>query len=250
MAMIIEATDFRRRVAVRGRAGVLLLLLSTAASAQEPVRATEPLAAIRSAAQSYAKSQIPAGPGSPDTTVTAGQLDSRLRLARCAQALTATLPAGMTLQARSTVGVTCPGPVHWTVYVPVILESRINVLVLKHAVARDTKLTAGDVEVQTRKVAGPGAAYLTAPGELSNRTVRRPLSAGTTLSADMLAPDLIVHRGQQVTLLSQGGAIEVRASGRALADAAAGGRVQVQNSTSLRIVEGVVESADIVRVAR
>ena len=74
--------------------------------------------------------------------------------------------------------------------------------------------------------------------------------AGVTLSADMFSADLIVHRGQEVTLLSQGGAIEVRASGKAMADAAAGARVQVQNMSSMRIVEGVVESADVVRVAR
>ncbi len=76
------------------------------------------------------------------------------------------------------------------------------------------------------------------------------MPAGTTLSADMFAPDLIVRRGQEVTLLSEGGAIEVRASGKAMADAAAGGRIQVQNLSSMRVVEGVVESADIVRVAR
>src|SRR5690242_14105485 len=169
--MIILATEFRRL-------GVcLVLLLSTAglACAQEPAKETESLATIRAAAQSYAKAQIPAGPGAAETTVTAGQLDSRLRLARCSQPLGATLPAGMTLQARSTIGVTCPGPVHWTVYVPVTVESRINVLVLKHAVARDMKLTAADVAVETRKVAAPGAAYLTSPAELGGRTVRRPL---------------------------------------------------------------------------
>ncbi len=160
------------------------------------------------------------------------------------------MPAGMTLQAHSTIGVTCPGPVRWTVYVPVTVETRISVLVLKRAVARDAKLTSDDVAVETRKVAGPGAAYLATAAELSGRTVRRALAAGTTLSADMFTPDLIVHRGQEVTLLSGGDAIEVRASGRAMGDAAAGARVQVQNLSSMRMVEGVVESADIVRVAR
>jgi flagella basal body P-ring formation protein FlgA len=65
----------------------------------------------------------------------------------------------------------------------------------------------------------------------------------------MFAPDLIVHRGQQVTLLSAAGPVEVRASGRAMVDGAAGSRIQVQNLSTLRVVEGVVESADRVRVA-
>jgi len=218
------------------------------AQAQTTRSADEPTAAIRSAAQSFVKGLLT--PSSGETTVTAAILDPRLRLARCASAPTAALPAGMNLQARVTVGVTCAGPVRWTVYVPVTLESKIDVLVLRHAVARDSHLSAADVTVETRKTAGPGTAYLSSVAELSGRTARRALAAGTTLAVEMLTPDLIVHRGQTVTLLSSGSAIEVRASGRAMMDAAAGTRIQVQNLSSMRIVEGVVESADLVRVAR
>lgn len=210
---------------------------------------TESLPAIRSAAQNYVKSLIP--PGTGESIVTVGELDGRLRLARCpSKELSASLPAGMALQARSTVGVTCAGPVRWTVYIPVTVESKINVLVLTHAVNRDARLTAADVTIETRRTAGPGNAYLTAPAELSGRTARRPLAAGTTLSVDMFTSDLIVRRGQEVTLLSSGGAVEVRANGRAMVDGAAGARIQVQNLSSMRVVEGVVESADLVRVAR
>jgi flagellar basal body P-ring formation protein FlgA len=232
------------------------------AQAQEAQQATAPqtgaaaaadgmesLTSIRAAAESYVKSLIP--PSAGETIVTVGALDARLRLAHCpAKELSASLPTGMTLQARSTVGVTCASPVHWTVYVPVTIESKINVLVLVHAVNRDTRLTQADVTVETRRTAGPGNAYLTDPAELSGRTVRRPLAAGTTLAVEMFTPDLIVHRGQQVTLLSSGGMIEVRASGRAMTDGAQGARIQVQNLSSMRVIEGVVESADLVRVAR
>jgi flagella basal body P-ring formation protein FlgA len=88
------------------------------------------------------------------------------------------------------------------------------------------------------------------PAELEGRTVRRPLAAGTTLSVDMFTPDLVVRRGQSVTLLSAAGSVEVRANGKAMIDGATGARIQVQNLSSLRVVEGVVESADLVRVAR
>jgi len=208
-----------------------------------------PLATIRSTAESYVRSLIPSGAG--ESTITAGQLDSRLRLASCAaKDLTASLPTGMTLQARSLVGVTCAGPVHWTVFVPVTVASKIKVLVLTHPVNRDARLTAADVSVETRTTSGPGNAYLTSAAELGGRTVRRPLAAGTTLSVDMFTADLVVRRGQTVTLVSTGGTVEVRAGGRAMTDGAAGARIQVQNLSSLRVVEGVIESADLVRVAQ
>jgi flagella basal body P-ring formation protein FlgA len=238
-----RTTQYRRI----GWLGSLPCLWVLAAQAQEDPN-IESLTAIRNAAHTYVKSLIPGSAG--ETTVTVGQLDNRLRLAHCSsKELSAALPAGQTLQARATVGVSCAGPVHWTVFVPVTIESKTDVLVLTHAVNRDTRLTAADVTLETRKTAGPGNAYLTKPAELSGRTVRRPLAAGTTLSVDMFAPDLIVRRGQEVTLLSSAGSVEVRANGRAMIDGAAGARIQVRNLSSQVVVEGVVESADLVRVA-
>jgi flagellar basal body P-ring formation protein FlgA len=251
--MMKRTTKFRRTRAVAAAAMMLIAArvsfqpLQAQQAAQED--SVESLDTIRSTAQAYVKSLIP--PSAGESIVTVGQLDGRLRLAHCpSKQLSASMPAGMALQARSTVGVTCSGSIHWTVYVPVTVESKINVLVLTRAVNRDARLTPADVTVETRRTAGPGNAYLTTPAELSGRTVRRPLAAGTTLSVDMFTPDLIVRRGQEVTLLSSGGVVEVRANGRAMVDGAAGARIQVQNLSSMRVVEGVVESADLVRVAR
>ena len=63
-----------------------------------------------------------------------------------------------------------------------------------------------------------------------------------------MAADLVVKRGQQVTLLASVGGLEVRAAGLAMNDAPAAGRVKVQNLSSNRIVEGVVETADVIRI--
>jgi flagella basal body P-ring formation protein FlgA len=251
--MMKRTTKYRR---IRAVAAAAMMLIAARVSfqpsqAQQAAQedSVESLDTIRSTAQAYVKSLIP--PSAGESIVTVGQLDGRLRLAHCpSKQLSASMPAGMALQARSTVGVTCAGSVHWTVYLPVTVESKINVLVLTRAVNRDARLTAADVTVEMRRTAGPGNAYLTAPAELGGRTVRRPLAAGTTLSVDMFTPDLIVRRGQEVTLLSSGSAVEVRANGRAMVDGAAGARIQVQNLSSMRVVEGVVESADLVRVAR
>lgn len=242
-----RTTKYRRVASLLAMTLIFFVSVQAQEAAQNP--SVESLTSIRDTAQNYIKSLLP--PSAGETIVTVGQLDNRLRLAHCPkQELSASLPAGMTLQARATVGVSCAAPVHWTVFVPVTIESKIDVLVLSHAVNRDAHLTAADVAIETRRTAGPGNAYLTKPTELDGRTVRRPLAAGTTLSVDMFTPDLIVRRGQEVTLLSAGGAVEVRATGRAMIDGAAGSRIQVQNLTSMRVVEGVVETADLVRVAR
>ena len=140
-------------------------------------------------------------------------------------------------------------PVRWTVYVTVTVESQISVLVLKHPVARDARLTSDDVTVEPRKVTGLTTVFLTDVSDLHGRTAQRPLAMGTTLTMDMFKADLVIQHGQEVTLVAAAGGIEVRATGRALADAASGARVKVQNLSSMKVVEGVVDGPDLVRVA-
>jgi flagella basal body P-ring formation protein FlgA len=207
----------------------------------------EPTDSIRALAESFVRSQLP--PDANVADVIAGTLDSRLRLVRCTGGMHAQLPPGAALQARAMVAVACKGPVHWTVYVQVTVESRITVLVLKHPVARDARLTKEDVTVETRKVTGLTTAFLTDVKDLESRSAERPLPMGTTLTADMLKPDLVIHHGQDVTLVAAAGGIEVRAAGRALADAAAGTRLKVQNLSSMKVVEGVAEGPDVVRIS-
>ncbi len=64
----------------------------------------------------------------------------------------------------------------------------------------------------------------------------------------MLQPDVLVRRGQQVTLIAANGGVQIRAQGQALTEGAAADRVRVQNVSSLKVVEGVVESDGVVRV--
>jgi flagella basal body P-ring formation protein FlgA len=239
-------TNRRSRVqsACRGLAAIVLMSASASAVAEAAV---ESVAGIRATAEAYVRAQLPAD--ASVASVTADPLDSRLHFARCHSALRAHLPSGAALQARTTVGVSCDTGATWTVYVPVTTESVISILVLRHPVARDARLIAEDVEVQKRKLSGSAVAYLTDIGDLKRRTVRRPLPVGTALSIDMFTPDLLIHQGQEVTLVATVGGLQVRARGKALANGSAGARLRVQNLSSLKVVEGVVEDEDVIRVA-
>jgi flagella basal body P-ring formation protein FlgA len=226
---------------------MLVAAITLAVSGVVAAQDIEPVDTIRAKAESFVKSQMPREANV--ASVTAGTLDTRLRLARCTSGMHAQIPTGMSMQARTMVGVACDGPVRWMVYVPVTVESRISVLVLKHPVPREARLTIEDVTVESRKVTGLSTAYLTSENDLLARTVQRPLPMGTTLTMDMFKPDLVIKHGQEVTLVAAAGGIEVRATGRALADAAGGTRLKVQNLSSLKVVEGVVEGPDVVRVS-
>jgi flagellar basal body P-ring formation protein FlgA len=242
-----RVTTNRRNAVQAVRRCFLAIVLASASALAGPEAGIESVAAIRATAEGYIRAQLPGDASA--ATVSADHLDPRLRFARCQGPLRAALPSGAVVQARTTVGVSCDAGAAWTVYVPVTAESLINILVLRRPVERDARLSAEDVEVQKRKLSGTGIAYLNDVADLKRRTVKRPLPAGTALSIDMFTADVLIHQGQEVTLVATVGGLQVRARGRAMANGSAGARLRVQNLSSLKVVEGVVENEDVIHVA-
>jgi flagellar basal body P-ring formation protein FlgA len=225
--------------------GALLSGVPALAAAVAPASESQPLAGIVQAAEAQVRAQLRGV--SYEVHLQVLEPDPRLHLARCPRPLT-TAPIGPAeFGARITVRVSCiTPPAVWALYVPVSLESDIQVLVLRQSQARGARLGAQDVAAESRHVAGLGSAYLSDAGALAHRTLTRNLPAGTALSADMFQADFVVRQGQSVTVVAAAPGIEVRAPGRALEDAREGTRVRVQNLASQKIVQGVVDATGIV----
>jgi flagella basal body P-ring formation protein FlgA len=119
---------------------------------------------------------------------------------------------------------------------------------MRRAVGRGENIAPDAVLVQSRLLPGLTSPYVTRPADLAGRLTRRPIPEGTAVTADALDAALLIHRGQSVILAARTGGLEVRAPGVALADAAAEQRVRVKNLNSLKIIEGVADSAGVVRV--
>ncbi|HMN45268.1 MAG TPA: flagellar basal body P-ring formation chaperone FlgA [Povalibacter sp.] len=221
---------------------LVTLFFSTCATAQAQIQSLD---SIQSAAENGVTALLPETKAK--YFVTASRLDPRLRLAQCATPLETTLPGTMPGTARTTVGVRCASPA-WSIFVPVTIEVEAQVLVLRRALPRRSPVDAADVELQTRRLSGFAAGLISDTGNLAGRRLRRALPAGSPLTAEVLAPDVLVRRGQSVTLLASTGPFEIRAQGQALSDGSEKERIRVQNVTSRKIVEGVVENSSTVRV--
>lgn len=206
----------------------------------------QPLQSIRRAAAAFVSSQMP--PGQNGIVVTAGRLDPRLRLARCDGPLDASLLSGERLQAQVSIAVACRAGADWTLYVPVTVQSRIQVWALKAPHAQGARLTAADVVAESRLVSGLAVGYVTDLSQLAHSTLRQPLAAGAVLTSNELLPDFMVRQGQQVVLIAAADGIRVRAPGLALQDGRLGALVRVQNASSDKVVQGVVASEGVVDV--
>jgi flagella basal body P-ring formation protein FlgA len=221
--------------------GVLWVAWAAAAGA-----AIQPLDTVRRAAEEFVRSQMP--PGLTDIVISAGRLDSRLRLARCGGALEASLLSGARLQAQMSVAVGCRRGADWTVYVPVTVQSRIKVWSLRSPEVQGARLSPADVIAETRLVSGLAVGYVTRISDLAHMTLRHPLPAGAVLTSQDLLPDYMVRQGEQVTLVAAVDGIQVRAAGLALQSGRYGALIRVQNASSAKVVQGVVESDRVVDV--
>jgi flagella basal body P-ring formation protein FlgA len=227
----------------------MLCALQLASLPRAHAQATEaqPLAEVRAAAERGVRREL--DPHLSAVQLTAGTLDARLRLAACASPLDVHALAPRGTQARVLARVACTTGNAWSINVPVDIHRTHNVLVLRRALGRGEAISAADVVVNSRVLPGIASPFVGRVEDLAGRLTRQAIPEGTALTADSLSAPLLIHRGQSVTLAAATAGIEVRAPGRAMSDAAANQRVRVQNLNSLKIVEGVAETQEVVRVS-
>jgi len=219
---------------------LLVVLFTTHSQAQE--QGSQSIAAVRAVASSYVAAQVPVG-----AQIETANLDTRLQLSDCTQPLRAT-PSSRPVNGQWNIAVSCSAPRSWTLYVPVRVSERGTVVVLKRNLHAGEPITADALGVQTRETANLAYGYISDPARIVGKVLRRPLGAGSPVTPDVIGAPLSVRRGQSVVLIGSAGVIEVRAEGRALADGGSGDRVQVENSSSKRVVEGTVQDDGSVRI--
>ena len=237
-----------KSVAISAFAAIVISLLAARTATAFD---TQDLESIRAAAERAVRAQSNVNPtdGGVTLTLQVAPLDPRLHVAACDRALSGFVTNTGQVRAQTTVGVRCEGSVRWTVYASVSVESQTTVLIARHAMPRDTELSAADFTIEARRVPGLASAYVSEPAALARQRLGRAISAGDPLTVALLAPANLVHRGQQVVLLAHAGGLEVRMAGVALADGRASERIKVQNQSSQRIVEGVVLSSNEIEIA-
>jgi flagella basal body P-ring formation protein FlgA len=240
------ASKTRRRLSGRTAAALLCgaLYLGGAALAAPAI---QPVESVARAAEGFVRSQMP--PGQSDIVVTASRLDPRLRLARCGGPLdTSFISPGARLQPQVSVAVGCRVAANWTIYVSVTVQSRIRVWALRTPQVQGARLRAADLAAETRLVSGLAVGYVTDLSALARETLRHPMPAGAVLTSDDLLPDYMVRQGDQVTMVAAIDGVQVRAAGLALQSGRYGALIRVQNPSSTKVVEGVVEADRVVDV--
>lgn len=214
-----------------------------------PVVQAQPLqslASIEQAAYIHALHDAQASYSQPQVVV--DSLDKRLRLQQCDSPLHSFSNSVSNTVGSRTIGVKCQSTVEWTVYVPVKVKVMKPVVVAARPIPANQTLTARDVKLEVMDIADLRHGYKDALEQVIGQQLKYPLSVGLVIPTRSLKLEQVVRRGEQIILVATAGTMEVRMNGTALADAGVGEKVRVKNSSSQRVVEGIVHAPGIVKV--
>ncbi|GAB4517312.1 MAG: hypothetical protein Tsb0010_01420 [Parvularculaceae bacterium] len=128
-------------------------------------------------------------------------------------------------------------------------EPMMAVPSLLRPVGRGDVIREADLEWIRLPAARASATLLTDINEIAGMAARRPLAAGAQLRRTDLETPKIVAKGAVVRMVYEQPGLKVTMLGRALADAAKGELINVQNVQSHRTVQAVAVSPDTVMVA-
>lgn len=181
-----------------------------------------------------------------EVTIKVGEIDRRLALSVCSR-VEVFLPAGAQLLGKTTIGVRCNEKNGWSLFVPVSITVKTNILMSSRPLLQGQTLGSEDVTVQTGELAQPGV--VTDLNQINGKTLKFAINAGQLLKQEMFRAAFVVIQGQTVQLISGGSGFELRTEGVAVNNAAEGQRVQVRVSSG-QVINGVAKGNGVVEVRK
>ncbi len=231
-------------------ATMAFVLLSALLSGVSPVLAEsgkfESIDNIKATARAFLSSHSEIQ-GQANTTVSIGNIDSRLTLPACGTPLEAFLPSGAKVQGKTTIGVRCQTPRPWTLYVPAKVASFNQVLVTNSPLRRGHLISAEDVSLQSRDSSSLNRAYLSDPEQVIGKVLKKNLARKALFTNAVLAEPHVIDKGQHIDLQAGSGGLQVSVTAIALSSGAVGEKIRVKNLSSSKIVEGTILASGAVR---
>lgn len=181
-----------------------------------------------------------------DAEIVVGNIDSRLRLAKCSGEIEVFYPNRKNLGA-TTVAAKCISP-GWKIFIPVQIINYSIAVVANRPLPRGHTIKSADLEEQRIRVSTVHGSFLTATSQAVGMKLKKSLRQGDIIKPTWLTTPMVINKGDNVTIIAKNSSITVRMSGKALEKGAIGDRIQVINIKSKQEVEGVVVSKGVVEV--
>lgn len=142
--------------------------------------------------------------------------------------------------------VTCPGSAGWKYNVAVRPDVSVPVVMPKSLIARDTVITADDLQLKKFNISNQREGLMTNMDEAIGLTSKRALQPGKPITRSELVQPVLVKRDQPVMIVSHTAGITASMPGVALKNGRKGDVIKIRNSSSQRIISGIVDDTGVV----
>lgn len=174
------------------------------------------------------------------------QIDPRLQLPQCQQALQVFSQSGGIKPGRNTLGVRCQGDKGWTIYTMASIKSFKDVLVLGKSLRRGDIIQPEHLNVEMRDIGSLQQGYLSNLEDVVGKQASRAIPEGSVLNRLHYAEPALVKRGERVNIQSARAGMLISALGTAMADGVKGQKINVKNLSSQRVIQAtVVETGQV-----
>lgn len=189
------------------------------------------------------------GPSS-DYDIRISPLDSRLKLPKCSDEISAFTAHNEALRAgRFSIGVRCGGkPKPWSIFTTGSLKIMQDVLVLTQPVSRGQILTRQMLAIEKRDQANLRSGYFHQIESVENKQSLRNLPAGAIINNHNVTDAVLVKRGEKVTISAASNGFMVRMQGKAMMDGVKGQTIRVKNASSGRTIAATVVKPGLVSI--
>jgi flagella basal body P-ring formation protein FlgA len=209
----------------------------TAGAYAEELGPRQDAGAMRKAVEQFLRIQSAGLPG--EVSIVVGPVDPHLFLARC-PGPEIFLPNGNRAWGKTTVGMRCTEPAHWTVYISATVHVVGDYVAAVTSVAQGQVIGPHDVAIVHGDLTTLPFGVITDLSQAVGLTASRSLPPGIPLRQDSLRIPQAIQQGQIVRLVSSGEGFRVSAEGRALSNASVGQVIQAKTASG-QIVSGVAK---------
>jgi len=176
------------------------------------------------------------------------QLDSRLKLTQCPLPLTSTLAPGSGFSGKTTVHLRCNSSSPWTVYISAQINLYGKIIQTASPLTKGHIIRNDDLHAVEEDLSRIKYGYFTSKENLIGKQLKRRLPQNRIIKANYVKAPTLVKRGELVSIIAENTGYSVKMTGTALNSGARGERIQVKNSSSKRIVEGIIKEAGVVSI--
>lgn len=172
------------------------------------------------------------------TRITVLPIDSRIKFYQCSSAIKYKLASDRSFTRQFPVKVSCDeGIKPWKTYIQVVVSEMVEALVVTKNIAKGVRIDADMLKVALVDKFKVKARSISSIDSVLGGRAMRNISRGYQIG---LQDVCLVCKGDDVSIIAKSGSMMIKTSGTAIENGAKGETIKVQNSSSQRIVKGVI----------